>query len=122
MKLFFVSDLTLAAELGKTLLERNKELETEVLEWQHCYAEQKQEITVHLAPIPTHPSPIPKRTKLQTSINTPYTTMTSLFSAADQTGGGTTSRERLAHAHLRRNRQKRSGDRESELWCKTESA
>ena len=48
--------------------------------------------------------------------------MTSLFTAADQTGGGTTSRERLAHAYLRRNRQKRAGDRESELWFETESA
>ena len=41
-----VSDLTLAAELGKTLLERNKELEGQLTDYQRLYTEQQQEITV----------------------------------------------------------------------------
>lgn len=41
-----LSDLQLAAELGKTLLERNKELETLLKEHKHTIEEQEQEIVV----------------------------------------------------------------------------
>lgn len=41
-----VSDLQLAAELGKTLLERNKELETALKQHQNVIEEQTQEIEV----------------------------------------------------------------------------
>ena len=47
--LLFRADLTLAAELGKTLLERNKELESQLTDYQRAYAEQTQEITVSIA-------------------------------------------------------------------------
>lgn len=42
----FVSDLQLAAELGKTLLERNKELETTLKQHQNVIDDQAQEIEV----------------------------------------------------------------------------
>lgn len=41
-------DLQLAAELGKTLLERNKELETLLKEHKHTIEEQEQEIVVSI--------------------------------------------------------------------------
>lgn len=40
------TDLQLAAELGKTLLERNKELETALKQHQNVIEEQTQEIEV----------------------------------------------------------------------------
>lgn len=43
---FFISDLQLAAELGKTLLERNKELENIIKAHQSTVEEQAQEIEV----------------------------------------------------------------------------
>lgn len=43
---FSVADLQLAAELGKTLLERNKELESLVKELKGTIDEQQQEIVV----------------------------------------------------------------------------
>ena len=42
----FISDLQLAAELGKTLLERNKELENSLKEQQAIIDDQAQEIEV----------------------------------------------------------------------------
>ena len=42
----FFSDLQLAAELGKTLLERNKELETSLKHQQEIIDDQSQEIEV----------------------------------------------------------------------------
>lgn len=42
----FVTDLQLAAELGKTLLERNKELETALRQHQNVIEDQAQEIEV----------------------------------------------------------------------------
>lgn len=42
----YVSDLQLAAELGKTLLERNKELENNLKQQQNTIDEQAQEIEV----------------------------------------------------------------------------
>lgn len=44
--IFFFSDLQLAAELGKTLLERNKELETALKQHQNIIEDQAQEIEV----------------------------------------------------------------------------
>ena len=41
--LLFFAALTLAAELGKTLLERNKELESQLTDYQRAYAKQAQE-------------------------------------------------------------------------------
>ncbi|KAL9881854.1 cerebellar degeneration-related protein 2-like isoform 2-T4 [Glossina fuscipes fuscipes] len=41
---YMLDDLQLAAELGKTLLERNKELETLLKEYKHTIEEQEQEI------------------------------------------------------------------------------
>lgn len=41
-----ISDLQLAAELGKTLLERNKELETALKSQQNVIEDQSQEIEV----------------------------------------------------------------------------
>lgn len=46
LSLIYFSDLQLAAELGKTLLERNKELETLLKEYKHTIEEQEQEIVV----------------------------------------------------------------------------
>ena len=43
---FYFSDLQLAAELGKTLLERNKELENSLKEQQAIIDDQAQEIEV----------------------------------------------------------------------------
>lgn len=43
---FFKSDLQLAAELGKTLLERNKELEGTIKNQQNIIDDQLQEIEV----------------------------------------------------------------------------
>lgn len=43
---FFVADLHLAAELGKTLLERNRELESLLKERQTTIEDQKLEIEV----------------------------------------------------------------------------
>lgn len=43
---FFFTDLQLAAELGKTLLERNKELETSLRQHQNVIEDQTQEIEV----------------------------------------------------------------------------
>ena len=40
------ADLQLAAELGKTLLERNKELETNLKQYQNVIEDQTQEIEV----------------------------------------------------------------------------
>lgn len=46
--LFFVfTDLQLAAELGKTLLERNKELETQLKQQQTVIEDREQEIEVN---------------------------------------------------------------------------
>lgn len=45
-KLLFFPDLQLAAELGKTLLERNKELETSLKQHQNIIEDQTQEIEV----------------------------------------------------------------------------
>lgn len=42
----FFADLQLAAELGKTLLERNKELETALKQHQNVIEDQAQEIEV----------------------------------------------------------------------------
>ena len=42
------TDLQLAAELGKTLLERNKELETILKDHKHTLEEQEQEIVVSI--------------------------------------------------------------------------
>lgn len=42
----FFTDLQLAAELGKTLLERNKELETALRQHQNVIEDQAQEIEV----------------------------------------------------------------------------
>lgn len=42
----FVADLQLAAELGKTLLERNKELENALKQHQNVIDDQTQEIEV----------------------------------------------------------------------------
>lgn len=44
-------DLQLAAELGKTLLERNKELETFLKDHKHTIDEQEQEILVSFVKI-----------------------------------------------------------------------
>lgn len=44
--IFLISDLQLAAELGKTLLERNKELENIIKAHQSTVEEQAQEIEV----------------------------------------------------------------------------
>lgn len=44
----FVADLQLAAELGKTLLERNKELENALKQHQNVIEDQTQEIEVSL--------------------------------------------------------------------------
>lgn len=44
--LLVVTDLQLAAELGKTLLERNKELETALRQHQNVIEDQAQEIEV----------------------------------------------------------------------------
>lgn len=44
---FLPIDLQLAAELGKTLLERNKELEQAVKHQQNVIEDQSQEIEVH---------------------------------------------------------------------------
>ena len=44
--LLFLSDLQLAAELGKTLLERNKELEGSIKDQQSIIEDQSQEIEV----------------------------------------------------------------------------
>ena len=44
--LLFLSDLQLAAELGKTLLERNKELEGSIKDQQTIIEDQSQEIEV----------------------------------------------------------------------------
>lgn len=44
----FVTDLQLAAELGKTLLERNKELETALRQHQNVIEDQTQEIEVNI--------------------------------------------------------------------------
>lgn len=44
--IFFLADLQLAAELGKTLLERNKELENLLRSQQRKCEDQKQEIEV----------------------------------------------------------------------------
>lgn len=44
--LFYLSDLQLAAELGKTLLERNKELEATIKQHQLSIDDQAQEIEV----------------------------------------------------------------------------
>lgn len=44
--LSFITDLQLAAELGKTLLERNKELENLLRSQQRKCEDQKQEIEV----------------------------------------------------------------------------
>lgn len=46
MENFFIPDLQLAAELGKTLLERNKELENIIKAHQSTVEEQAQEIEV----------------------------------------------------------------------------
>lgn len=46
LMVFFSSDLQLAAELGKTLLERNKELETALKQHQNIIEDQAQEIEV----------------------------------------------------------------------------
>lgn len=43
---FFFSDLQLAAEIGKALLERNKELERETIQLQSINGEQALEIDV----------------------------------------------------------------------------
>lgn len=43
-----VTDLQLAAELGKTLLERNKELETALRQHQNVIEDQAQEIEVRI--------------------------------------------------------------------------
>ena len=43
---FFLPDLQLAAELGKTLLERNKELEGNLRDHQSVIEDQSQEIEV----------------------------------------------------------------------------
>lgn len=53
MRFTFCADLQLAAELGKTLLERNKELENIIKLHQATVEEQTQEIevTIHLAVI-----------------------------------------------------------------------
>lgn len=53
MQFTFCADLQLAAELGKTLLERNKELENIIKLHQATVEEQTQEIevTIHLAVI-----------------------------------------------------------------------
>ena len=42
------ADLQLAAELGKTLLERNKELETNLKQYQNVIEDQTQEIEVSI--------------------------------------------------------------------------
>lgn len=42
----FIADLQLAAELGKTLLERNKELENALKQHQNVIEDQTQEIEV----------------------------------------------------------------------------
>lgn len=47
---FSFTDLQLAAELGKTLLERNKELENLLRSNQRKCEDQKQEIEVSIAP------------------------------------------------------------------------
>lgn len=44
----FILDLQLAAELGKTLLERNKELESSLKQHQNIMEDQAQEITVRI--------------------------------------------------------------------------
>jgi hypothetical protein len=44
--LFVLADLQLAAELGKTLLERNKELENSLKQYQNIIEDQTQEIEV----------------------------------------------------------------------------
>ena len=44
----FISDLQLAAELGKTLLERNKELEGSIKDQQAVIEDQSQEIEVKI--------------------------------------------------------------------------
>ena len=44
----FVSDLQLAAELGKTLLERNKELEGTLRDQRSIIEDQSQEIEVRI--------------------------------------------------------------------------
>jgi hypothetical protein len=44
--LFVLADLQLAAELGKTLLERNKELENTLKQHQNVIEDQTQEIEV----------------------------------------------------------------------------
>ena len=46
--LLFLSDLQLAAELGKTLLERNKELEGSIKDQQSIIEDQSQEIEVSI--------------------------------------------------------------------------
>lgn len=46
MKFFFFSDLQLAAELGKTLLNRNKELEEALRQSHNLIDDQAQEIVV----------------------------------------------------------------------------
>ena len=46
--LSFLSDLQLAAELGKTLLERNKELEGSIKDQQSIIEDQSQEIEVSI--------------------------------------------------------------------------
>jgi hypothetical protein len=43
-----LADLQLAAELGKTLLERNKELENTLKQHQNIIEDQTQEIEVHI--------------------------------------------------------------------------
>ena len=45
---YFVSDLQLAAELGKTLLERNKSLENSIKQQQAIIDDQAQEIEVNI--------------------------------------------------------------------------
>ena len=54
MSLWLLSDLHLAAELGKTLLERNKELEDSLQQMYVNNEEQSQEIEVRPGP-DTHP-------------------------------------------------------------------
>lgn len=49
MRLVFCADLQLAAELGKTLLERNKELENIIKLHQATVEEQTQEIEVTIS-------------------------------------------------------------------------
>ena len=94
--LLFFADLTLAAELGKTLLERNKELESQLTDYQRAYAEQTQEITVSQQPLRL----LDAYSAHKIYLSRLRVCVRHAVSVANEAGGSATSRQRFTHAHL----------------------